>query len=654
MGNIIGSIHSCLAVKSYGSEADSVREFQEETVFEKQGVYDFLNRLYVIILGRNPDAEGMRAWYEQLVSQNAAGAQVVSGFLFSIEFNERGCSDEEFLQILYQALFDRSPDTSGYEQWLIQLQAGVSREAVCKGFINSEEFKNLCGRYGIRPGTIENNENSRQIVLIDQFVERMYVTALGRTSDSVGKEQWKAQLIQGSATGAQIVQGFIFSEECVNKNLSDEAYVDLLYRALFDRQADDEGKASWLDLLNRGMTRNFVCCGFINSQEFAALCERYEIIRGSAASGQIRDVNQALTLWVYDLYASALGRPCSVLEQENALNLLINRKISGNNFVKSIFLSAEYQARQCSNEDFLGCIYTFILQKDMSGEDFSGLIQRLAGGAGRDVILGECLRMPEFASRCQNLGIICEDAAIEIPDSNPLQVFNAWSSVSPQALNRIQSAVNDFSVAGYDVGFVMVDLHTGQGISYNSQKEFYSASTIKGPYVVCLNEMIPSSVSAWGNTMRQTIMVSSNEGYASLRATFGSALFRQWVSEAGCTSVDTSRNYPGLTPKELAQMWIKCYGFFTGGQENSQWCAQLFTNTLQSSIFNTLGGTYTTYSKAGWIGAGGYMTVQNDAGIVMKPDHPYVIVIMSGAYGRLDLLSNLVSALDSAHSELVM
>ena len=48
----------------------------------------------------------------------------------------------------------------------------------------------------------------------------------------------------------------------------------------------------------------------------------------------------------------------------------------------------------------------------------------------------------------------------------------------------------------------MVDLHTGQGISYNSQKEFYSASTIKGPYVVCLNEMIPSSVSAWGNTMR--------------------------------------------------------------------------------------------------------------------------------------------------------
>ena len=47
------------------------------------------------------------------------------------------------------------------------------------------------------------------------------------------------------------------------------------------------------------------------------------------------------------------------------------------------------------------------------------------------------------------------------------------------------------------------------------------------------------------------------------------------------------------------------------------------------------------------------MTVQNDAGIVMKTGHPYVIVIMSSAYGRLNLLNDLVLALDSVHSELV-
>ncbi len=59
------------------------------------------------------------------------------------------------------------------------------------------------------------------------------------------------------------------------------------------------------------------------------------------------------------------------------------------------------------------------------------------------------------------------------------------------------------------MGFVVVDLNTGQGISYNNNKEFYCASTIKGPYVVCLSEMIPSFASTWGSVMRQTIAADS-------------------------------------------------------------------------------------------------------------------------------------------------
>lgn len=112
-------------------------------------------------------------------------------------------------------------------------------------------------------------------------------------------------------------------------------------------------------------------------------------------------------------------------------------------------------------------------------------------------------------------------------------------------------------------------------------------------------------------------------------------------------------HYPELTPNDLTKMWTKCYTFFNSGQVNSQWCAELFTNTLQSSILKTLGNTYTTYSKAGWIGEGGYLNVQNDAGIVLKPDHPYVLAIMSSAHGRIDLLNELVGALDAAHTELV-
>jgi len=38
---------------------------------------------------------------------------------------------------------------------------------------------------------------------------------------------------------------------------------------MFDRQADDSGKADWLAKLSNGMSREYVYRGFANSQEFA-------------------------------------------------------------------------------------------------------------------------------------------------------------------------------------------------------------------------------------------------------------------------------------------------------------------------------------------------------------------------------------------------
>ena len=47
------------------------------------------------------------------------------------------------------------------------------------------------------------------------------------------------------------------------------------------------------------------------------------------------------------------------------------------------------------------------------------------------------------------------------------------------------------------------------------------------------------------------------------------------------------------------------------------------------------------------------ITVQNDAGIVMKGEHPYVLTVLSDAYEHLDLLDALVKEIDQAHTELI-
>ena len=59
------------------------------------------------------------------------------------------------------------------------------------------------------------------------------------------------------------------------------------------------------------------------------------------------------------------------------------------------------------------------------------------------------------------------------------------------------------------------------------------------------------------------------------------------------------------------------------------------------------------YSKAGWINSSEYYMVQNDAGIVMADEHPYVMVVLSNACERIDLLDPLIDTLDDIHTYMV-
>ena len=251
--------------------------------------------------------------------------------------------------------------------------------------------------------------------------------------------------------------------------------------------------------------------------------------------------------------------------------------------------------------------------------------------------------------------LVYDNHSIVIPDlyGQGIVTFNGMNSLSPEMQQELNNAIYAITGQGYNVGFVMVDLFTGQGISYNGNQNYYSASTIKGPYVVCLNETLPWSKNEWSNVMTNTIKVSSNWDYSALRRAFGSTQFSGWLSDAGCSWVNASKEYTDITPKALSQLWIKNYSYFTSDQENSMWCADLFVSTKNSFISQTFSQEYKVYSKAGWLSSGGYYDIQSDAGIVMKDGNPYVVTVLSSAYGRQDLLGNLVAQLDKAHSEMI-
>jgi LCP family protein required for cell wall assembly len=119
---------------------------------------------------------------------------------------------------------------------------------------------------------------------VQSFVTRFYVACLGRTPDDEGLNSWTNWLINKQKTGADVVKGIVLSDEFKSHNYDNGTFVNIMYKAFFDREADDIGYKSWTGKLNSGVSRETVLNGFLKSQEFVSLCGNYGIIPFAGAS----------------------------------------------------------------------------------------------------------------------------------------------------------------------------------------------------------------------------------------------------------------------------------------------------------------------------------------------------------------------------------
>ena len=246
------------------------------------GVDGFVERCYTVTLDRGSDPAGFAAWKDMLLNGKSVGVYIAYGFMFSDEYVAKNKDNRAFVKDLYTLFLDREPDEDGYNLWVGLLESGKSREEIFAGFANSTEFYGICESYGITAGFYDARYDIFQINDVNLFVERMYQTCLGRRGDMDGHILWVSKLLNKELTGVECAKNFIKSDEYVSKNLSNDEYVENLYKAFMGRASDAEGKSLWLNALNTGtMTRDEVFAGFANSKEFGDICARYNIVKGS-------------------------------------------------------------------------------------------------------------------------------------------------------------------------------------------------------------------------------------------------------------------------------------------------------------------------------------------------------------------------------------
>ena len=239
---------------------------------------------------------------------------------------------------------------------------------------------------------------------VKNFVIRLYEKVLGRKADPVGLAEWFNQLILGNNTGADVAQGFFFSDEFKSKNTSNEAYVDVLYATMFDRAADPSGKSAWLDILDTGFSRTYAYRGFVESQEFTKLCESYGIQRGSVTLTEPRDQNDGITRFVSRLYSKALGRTPDISGLNAWTNVILNKESSPEKVAFGFFFSDEMK-KNLSNEEFTKVLYRVFLNREADSAGLESWVKLLEDGMRRQAVMYGVSKSQEFGDILRSFGL---------------------------------------------------------------------------------------------------------------------------------------------------------------------------------------------------------------------------------------------------------
>lgn len=238
-------------------------------------VEGFAERLYTCALNRPSEPEGKQTWVDVLYDGSWNGAQVAEGFFFSDELmNKKPVTDEEFVRRLYATFMGRTPDQAGFDTWMGVLANGGTRQDVFNGFIESQEWANVCFRAGIvSGGQCAPNITLKPTEDITAFATRLYTTCLNRKGEAKGVSDWANFIANRIFSGTEAAFGFFFSDEFKAQNVSNSVYVDRLYRTFMNREGEKSGRDMWIGLLDRGeWSREQVFYGFADSAEFIRIC----------------------------------------------------------------------------------------------------------------------------------------------------------------------------------------------------------------------------------------------------------------------------------------------------------------------------------------------------------------------------------------------
>lgn len=199
-----------------------------------------------------------------------------------------------YVNSLYHVLLDRAPTVDEVNQWVFQLQAGVSRSVVAAQVYALPEH-------------------------LDLIVQRYYLAFLHRTGSPDERAYW-VNLLQSGVSETEVARQFILSPEYQSEHADSTSFVTGLYTDVLGRVPAATEVAYWVQILQNGASRSDVAEAFLTSTE----------------------ANQQLVTLYYQVF---LGRSANAAEVQYWLALLQSGSLSPTDVAVGFLTSAEFYGR---------------------------------------------------------------------------------------------------------------------------------------------------------------------------------------------------------------------------------------------------------------------------------------------------------------------
>ena len=316
---------------------------------------------------------------------------------------------------------------------------------------------------------------------IEAFVTRFYVHILDRQPDGGGLAAWSENLRSGKEAGVNVGYGFVQSDEFKNRNLNDEEYIKVLYRAFFDREADAGGLNAWKQVLDSGLSRLHVYKGFAESAEFTGVCVRYGINRGTITLTAPMDQNEGVTKFVARCYNLCLGRRAD----EAGLNAWCSQLLSGANSAKQaahgFVFSDEFLKKNLSDREYVKVLYRVFMDREADSAGLESWVKVLTNGKSREHVFSGFADSNEFKKICDGYGIYAGEPS-------PPEV-ETWKT---EYVKLIQDYRNKYPMSG--VKFALTDIDSNQIpeliLSYGYDDEFLLYTVSREKVIQLMSEKL--------------------------------------------------------------------------------------------------------------------------------------------------------------------